>query len=215
MLTNISYNTVKPSDHAIVLGAGPSVKTNLEAIKEYYYKYKPVVISANYSHNIPVNYTLFVDKRKYKEQKYNVENKIVVGRKIEWKNDKDLYPKIMPIKHSPWPSYLKTKKIVIHSNGKINHEVGNAGFASMLISAFFKPHKILAAGFDGPDTHNKFQHFNGHITKFSKVKTKLVPNRNFLKLLISFLRKKEIEITVFENDNFWKLDKKNVGLKIY
>jgi len=214
-MENINFKNVPQSDYIIILAAGPSINKNIDTIKEYYQKKSTIVISANYNHAIPADYTVFVDKKRYKEQKNSIKGKIITGGRINWQKDKHLYNKILPIKHNAHPSYLQTKKIIVKSNGKINHEVGNAGFASILISIFFKPKKILAAGFDGPDSKANFKHFDGHTTIFKQIKTKLNLNRKFLTLLIGFLQKRNIKVFVFKNDNFWKLNKNKIGLKIY
>jgi hypothetical protein len=212
MASIISYQEVQNNDHLIVMGAGPSINQNINRIKDWQQEKKAIVIGTNYKYKIFTDYVVFIDNKIYQVRKKEVIGKLIVGQRVHWKSDKTLYDRILVIKHKKTPSYLYTKNIKISSTGFINHETGSAGFAALLISGFFNPKEILVAGLDGP-SKKTMKHFASP-TKTLKNKNKKWFRNNiyyFLKV-ITFLKKKKINILSFKNDNFWGIDRNKAGV---
>ena len=108
MAERICFENVKKSSHVIVLGAGPSVKTNIKCIRKWKEQHNAVVFAANYKFDIVADYTVFVSSKIFREQRYKADGNLIVTSDVYskyWKGDKRLSRRVLSCKtskHKPW-----------------------------------------------------------------------------------------------------------------
>ena len=101
-------------------------------------------------------------------------------------------------------SNIGFNEIEIDKNGIIKHSTGGAGFASILLSTFFKPKRIFLVGFDGPEK-DVMKHYDGKNLKLKKSKIKTA--KKMFSLILKYIIKQKIQIISPSNDKFWGLKK--------
>lgn len=226
-MTKIRYNTFEPCDSVIVLGAGPSLNKNLPLIKNYIAnKDKTIILACNYNYSLESNFTVFIDRLVFISNIEIIQNKniIITNRIYNYKKCRQLIDKtnrnfylidtnenISICKFDKTTTSFELNKIIVDENGKVGHNLGNAGQTALFAAHYFKPKKIIALGFDGMDK-NKQKKFDGREMtlneknrKTIKYKVDYMQNR-----LIPFLKEKSIEIFAFDNDRFWGIKRDSI-----
>lgn len=80
------FKTAPPSEHVLVVGAGPSLKTNLHKVLEYISINNPIIFSANYNYshiNINSHFTYITDLIKFKQQWKSITSPIIIPPRLQ------------------------------------------------------------------------------------------------------------------------------------
>jgi len=220
----ICYDTMSQKSHVIVLGAGPSLKENFPAIKEWKDKHDALVISANYKHDIKIDYTLFMDKNVFSERVFDAEGLIVITNRLfklyrKLTSDKRIKNRIRILQTIGQEDYepFKHTFIRIQDNGLMNYFPPNAGYAALLLASFCRPEHVLIAGFDGRSVggtnDHKLLYKDGKITRIRISQKKRWVNKDqkyqLRKVILPFMKKNKIAIHAFSNDKLRGILSKN------
>jgi len=216
------YRVAPKSESIVVVGAGPSVTDNIGAAAEYARENKSIVLCANYYERaIDYDYIVYVDVKKYKETIPTLpESKIIAHRGIP------LSDRVLK-KHKIWRIALNIKKKHLYvsrgvrfpSDGKFPYcSLGNAGFTSALMSAYFKPKKVLLVGFDGPifkkdGSPKSIAKDDGRFHNFVNLGRAARKVKHFRSRLIPFLKSKGIVVQAFSNDNLWGINRREAQIE--
>ena len=100
--------------------------------------------------------------------------------------------------------YWEETSIHINNEGIFDHSFANCGFTAILASHFFKPKRVVLAGFDGPSVYPDGiyqEHFNGVARKWEKPQHSIMEKhfnfrKRFLGLILDFLKSRQIEIKI-------------------
>ena len=151
------------------------------------------------------DYVICIDQKKFNQYIKKINKEImIVGEKVKVKNTYNKNIKIL--KYHPKINQ-RVKEIKINENGEIMHMVGSSGFAALILSSFFKPKTIFVTGFDGPGKNSQFiQHHNNKGGNIPIEKIKRM--KKFIKIILVYLKKKNINIISSKNHKFWGVDKK-------
>lgn len=212
-IPQISYNTFTERENVVILCGGPSINNNYIFINEFLHKNpNNVVLSTNYHFSEldhDVNYTVFIDPGSYKRFIHTIRNKnIVLGPTVFPKPEHFNTFNFFRIKWDASVQPYDVSEIQLNEDGSTNHKLGNCGFSCLFIAHFFKPKRILIAGFDGAEQDGKtLLHFNNRTTTFDKknILRNSLKQKYLKKALIPFLLKQNIEILTFKNNIFYGL----------
>ncbi len=147
----MNFKTIPSRDTIVIIGAGKSTKTHWNKALELAKKHCTIIPNTpNDKLAKYCDYNLFLDDPLYHKNKDHCKNKIIIGDKIIiGKGNRSIKRRLLFLAYH---RHGKRDKIVIRpKDGYIKHMVGNAGFASILCSVYFRPKKIYLIGFDGPD----------------------------------------------------------------
>lgn len=203
-------------DTVVILGAGPSLNEYIDTINDIKDK---VIIGSNYNFPISSDFTLFTGPGTFKHSVREITSpniiisQLVLSRRkriIDSMTEKQFY--VMQNIESK-KVYYKEIEIKISKEGVFGHSFANSGFTSILVSHFFRPKKVILTGFDGPDLRSDgyYQtHFNGKDRKWSDpahgiMKSDFALRQNFLRLILEFLRGKNIDIQIL--GEFWGINR--------
>ncbi len=219
-MPKLSFDTVSDSN-VVILGAGPSINSNLETIKKFRDENDAVVIGASRKYPVHVDYTLFVDEVQYSKFIEKLDSPhVIVPKWCPVKSSHRRKHKYLLLPAPQFPVVYDIPKITMNKENSFDHGLGNSGFASILISPFFRPQKLLIVGFDGPAKNYKEQiKFDGTKGKYSKGKQKRLKSvkQPFVqsKVMWSYLQGYNIEVFSVDNDAVWGLNKDKNNVKIY
>jgi hypothetical protein len=209
----VNYNCFQSRDNVIILCGGPSINNNYKLINEFLSKNNSTVImSTNYHFsNIQkeIDYTVFIDPGSYKRFIHTITNKnVIIGPTVFPKPEHFKFFNFFKIKWNAAVQPYDVNEIQVNEDGSTNHKLGNCGFSCLFLSTFFKPKKILIAGFDGVEKDGKtLLHFNNRTTFFDhkNILRNTLKQKYLKKVLIPFLIKQNIEIYTFSNNKFYGL----------
>lgn len=215
MILTLDYSVASVNE-IIVLGAGPSINDHLNKIQEEYQNAK--IIGSNYNFDIPTDFTLFTGPGTFKKSIANIVSPSVIvtslvlskrKRNMEAFLDKNFY--VMQNHEGP-KVYWEENSINVDPYGVFSHSFANCGFTAILSSHFFRPKRVILCGFDGPSERSDgiyHEHFHGVTRKWKDPKHGITEKhfdrrRNFLRLIVDFLQKRNIDIKVF--GKFWGIN---------
>jgi len=178
-------NKIKNS-HVLIVGAGYSLSTHGDVIKQFVKKKNPITIGCNYVSNFMAPYFhLWGDERRYKKfGRYTHEKSIPVFNSSVFSSSylkkegvkKFIYlfhkdPKhLKKIKKSiPQGSKLsedqknKSRKIIVYKNKIIYARFRTIGCLAIIWSHLLKASRISIIGMDGYTLYNKQQYDNGSV----------------------------------------------------
>lgn len=195
----------------VILGAGASLNTYTDSVRDYVNSHGSLVIGANHNYPIDSDFTLFTGPGTFKHSIIHckspniiVTENVLNRRKslINQHPSKNFY--LMRTSAKTDTDYWKETSIRI-DNGVFAHSFANCGFSSILSSHFFRPQEVVIAGFDGPSFRNDGiyqEHFNGTTRKWEKLKHCITKShfalrQRFLSMIIEFLHHRKIKIKVF------------------
>ena len=151
-----SFKTMRQASHVAVLGAGPSLNKNIRKISKWVKKNKAVVIAANYTHRLRIDYTVFVGRKLFLKYAEFTPGVIIVSNGIPgrfFEHNRSLKNRVMRITYRRRPVAWEVQEIKVDDKGRINHNLPSAGFSAILLSIFCRPQQVLISGFDGPVIH--------------------------------------------------------------
>jgi len=225
-LTELLFSNTPDSPCVIVLGGGPSLMRYRDQIIHFSQHHRCIVLSANYEHDwLPSDYILYKarhklndavnDPPKCKNLIIRREMSPVVERNLEKLAGYNFYCVCNPNaekKIKPKPIEQEFTK-----DGRfLCGELGNAGFTALAVSAVFRPAKVLAVGFDGPEPCLTFKYdFQGQKIPHSEKQRhrKAFRSRYLSRIIIGFLRSRRITVYAYRGDRFWGIDKNLFGIK--
>jgi len=208
----VCAKTIKQSSHVAVLGAGPSIRSNLDRIKEWIKNNNAIVFVGNYRFPIKTDYTMFVSPKAFKKNINKVRGKIIITANIHHSlyTSKKINNRMMKLvtlykRKYHYPPALE--KINIKSDGQIGNNVCSSGFGAMLCSVFCNPSNILIAGFDGYARKGKglqMTYFHQGVGSRGKSPRIIDDDRKqryyFINLLIPAITDRGIVVNAFKND---------------
>lgn len=229
-MTRFNYKTVTPSKSVVVLAAGPSTGSNIDAIREYIKENDSVVIAANYQYgDIVADYTYFTDFNKLSEKISSVHGDIILRSTISESKHKYSKATVKEFKR------LKREGVTVFKIGKVKHNsiytektiriskegefpystIGVAGIGSILLSLVFKPEKVLFVGIDGPVIgEKKKEYYDGTIVDYDR-ESKTRKIINFFKLcMLPHFKNNSITLETFEDCYFYNINKKKNNVKV-
>jgi hypothetical protein len=210
-----------PQTNLVILGAGPSINTSLDRIRRFQKQYNSIIVAASRHMPLDADYTLFVDDIRYAVAIDQIQSpKIIVGSWFNISNKELKKRKYMLLPAPQYPVVYNTNTIQMNSNNRFEHGLGNSGMACILVSPYFRPDKILIAGFDGPSDDLTHQiKFDGSRGKYSKNKQKRLKDMKipFMKSdkIWKYLSSYNIEVFSIKEDRLWGLDKDKNNVKTY
>jgi hypothetical protein len=217
--------SVEQRDHILILGAGPTLLTNIKTAHDYCVNNNALVIGTSYNFEIASDYTMIVGKSVFRSRISRLRNKNLIVTDWVIKNNKDIIKKISP-KYNLWHMRTSCQDAsqqywegdISITKGVFAHHLSNCGFTALLAAHFFRPKEIMIVGFDGPDDNGfTMQHFNGETRNqkgLHKDKNISVKKGQFLGKIIAFLNSLRIGVIAFENDSLWGMNTPNLNLKI-
>lgn len=210
----LSHKSVPQTDSVIVLGAGPSLTSNLQQILDYKKEHNSIVVAASRNYPVFAEYTLFVDHVHYQKQIGSIRSPNIIM--TSWCQDSVGTEKndfnFLVVKALSRPEVYYVDKLEMNKKGTFVHGLGNSGLTTIVSSVFFRPKHVLLAGLDGPDgTYGYSVKFDGTRSGYNKKKQKRLRTKEaYMKsnVLWSFLREREIEIRCVPDCPLWGVDKK-------
>ncbi len=217
---------MRKSTHVAVVGAGPSLKKNLPAVRHWVNKHKAIVISANYKHDLDIDYTMFMDDGVFKRNRHKAEGLIVITPEL-YNNTTVSDPKmtsrfrVLNVKDRKKYKPLKQVSISIKKNGQINYSPPNSGYAARLLSTLCQPKELLIAGFDGRiigKKDYKMVYKNGETNKKVIPKQKRWVNRDQMyqlkNVILPYIKNLNIKVYAFDSDRLRGLKKSTLDIEI-
>lgn len=228
-ITNFNYSSIKSRDSVVVLGAGPSLTSNIKNIKKYIVKNNSVVISANYnfiSLGIKTDYTYITDKEKLIKNIHTIRSPIVVPVSIFFDKRcanviRDFHNRLKFAVYKVGEKntlsvYDCSGGLLLDSHGEFHHcGLGIAGLGALAISLVFQPKKILIVGIDDPKPGKDYKTmYDGKKVFYGKDRKCKKVIRYFTCNILPTLRKKNITVDTYEDVGFFGLDKKTLDFNI-
>jgi hypothetical protein len=203
-----SYKVCDHYDAVIILAAGPSINKCFDKIRKFQEDNPSnVVLACNYDFPIPSDYTVYVDSGRYRKFIKSIKSPRVIVcptaivKKEHMKNHEMF---VFKWDHTIQP--YNVDQYIVNPDGSTGHKLGNCGMACLYISHFFKPKKVLIAGFDGPERDRKtVMHFNKIKRKWTQINLdRLNPKKKCVKnKIIPLLKSKGIKVYTFDECPFW------------
>lgn len=186
MYTLASEINLPKTPNVAVLGAGPSIKQNIEKIKQWALENDSIVIGCNYKYPIFCDFTIFCVNRMLTNYYKSVKGKIIITGKIR--------PKFAS-------KYLNSFIF-------LNMKVKSSGFGALVIARMIAEKNVLVTGFDGfckkkDDLKISYKHFNNKTYKkyaAESAERKELKHRKVLKKLLKDFSKNNIKVHFFTND---------------
>jgi hypothetical protein len=224
---HFDYSIAKQNDRVVVLGGGPTAGTRLDVVSEYIERYKPIVLSANYDHDVPIDYIVSNSKLALSKlaenppkcKKLIIRNRVGLLRLFEktWADIKGYRFYVYCDGRYSEGAY-KTRHIKISEQGRFLHyRVGSSGFGALALSVVFRPKEILIVGFDGPldnSFHSK-KTYRGNTVPFlsDRNKYKGEMERDYLhEATFPFIRERVEKLMAFPEDALWGADRTRLGI---
>ena len=212
-------SSIAQQKESVVIIAGGVSSSNISRIQNYVNTYSSVVFSANYDYGIPSTYTYYGDIDKCKEQIKNIRHGDIIVKKELKSVARKLANRQCYLVHTD-PKGIgiyKTSSVVIpYQDGMFLYStIGTAGMASIVLSLFCQPKRMLLVGFDGssPDAATKTKH-DGSVVPYGKPKKRAKEVKYLTESLFPSLHKLGIIVETFEDVGFYGLNKVALGLNI-
>lgn len=220
-LTKFRYNHIAQCDTVIVLGGGPSTRKNIKSINSFIANNNCIVLGANYSYDFisRMDYTYFGDWRRFRDRFKDVRSNVIVAVTLvdrfspvfwdEVRKDRKCYEVFTRgRKHGQNAKRWKITREGLFPHGKISP----SGFAVAVLSAVFRPKKVILFGLDGPIVTNKNmlkkKRFDGVIKEYGTKKKFRTRQRYLSRFVLPFLHGQDIDVYCPRNSPFWRLNKK-------
>ena len=227
-MVEFNYKAVKRANSVVVLGAGPSLTTNIGKIKRYIIQNNSIVISSNYNFadlGLNAHYTYVTDEEKLMVNARKIDTPLIVAAAIiNYKTLRFLrafrkrtgLPVYKMGRHGGPHVYDGKGLIFMDSTGAfVNKSLGIAGLGAIVSAIVFKPKKMLIVGIDDPTPGKDFKiMYDGKRVNYTKKKkcTKVV--NYFASRVVPTLRAKKIVVDTFADVNFFGLSKKGLKFNI-
>jgi len=222
-MKTISYKTIKQSNAVVIMGAGPSLSQLKKQVEKWYIDNSAIAIGAHYYYFLKPEYTVFTTPGKFITAQGKIPGSYIVGPRIPAKMIKSkIRSKCLRFQFSKTCAW-RTDNFIEKSYSMPRLA---CGMASMVISLFCNPQKILIVGLDGyeirKDNRIMIRHANDMISKKTCRKNKkdiFSLNRGKKVLenakktiptmynLLSFILNKKIKVYIFAKDKFQNIDK--------
>jgi hypothetical protein len=99
-------------------------------------------------------------------------------------------------------------------NGYISHFLGNAGFASIILSSMMSPKEVFLSGFDGANELGMLKkHYDKSVWK--EKPEKIILQKNMMTIIIKHLKEKGIRIKTSKYDKLWGANLEEFDIKIH
>jgi len=212
----------------VILGAGPSLTTNIENIKRYIIKNNSTVISSNYNFEelgLIAHYTYVTDEEKLIVNASKINTPLIVAAAII--NYKTLRFLRAFRKRTSLPVYKMGRhggphvydgKGVVFTDASgafVNKSLGIAGLGAIVSSIVFKPKRMLIVGIDDPTPGKDFKiMYDGSKVNYTKRKKCIKVVNYFSSRVVPTLRAKKIAVDTFADVNFFGLSKKGLKFNI-
>jgi len=225
---DFNYKTIKKSNNIVILGAGPSLSSNIDNIKQYIVRNKSIVIGSNYNFvdlGLNANYTYITDEEKLLTNISKINCPVIIAsailnqrtyRSLRAFRSRTRLPVYKIGRHGAPHVYEEDGLINIDPEGCFRYRsLGIAGLGALVSSIIFKPQRVLVVGIDDPTPGKDHKiMYDGTKVRYTKNKKCQKVIRYFSNRIVPTFRHKKIIIDTFSDVNFFGLSKRKMKFNV-